>query len=209
LVDRAFVERADVADEISTIADLVNIPVISPHLLANVAAASAIARGAGVQPDEIRNALRIFKLDAHRIELVLDKDGIRWVDDSKATNPHAADAALASFDSVIWVVGGLLKGIDISTLVAKHSSKLKAALVIGLDREPVVTAIRNFAPRCLIVEIVTTPDLVMTEVIAAARELVIAGDVVLLAPAAASMDQFIDYADRGSAFARAVLEEVK
>ena len=209
LVDRAFVEKADVAEEIATISDLVNIPVISPHLLANVAAASAIARGAGVQPDEIRSALRVFKLDAHRIELVLDKDGVRWIDDSKATNPHAADAALASFDSVVWVVGGLLKGVDISDLVKKHAEKLKAALVIGLDREPVLAALREFAPATELIEISAEPESVMTEVIAKARELVSEGDVVLLAPAAASMDQFVDYADRGNAFARAVLEETK
>jgi UDP-N-acetylmuramoylalanine--D-glutamate ligase len=209
LVDRAFVDRADVADEIATISDLVNIPVISPHLLANVAAAAAIARGAGVQPAEIRNALRVFKLDAHRIELVLDRDGVRWIDDSKATNPHAADAALASFDSVVWVVGGLLKGVDISSLVQKHAAKLKAALVIGLDREPVVKALSDFAPECQVTEIISEPGEVMSQVVALARAIAVEGDVVLLAPAAASMDQFVDYADRGNSFASAVLEGSK
>ncbi len=206
LVDRAYVDKADVADEIATISDLHNIPVISPHLLANVAAASAIARGAGVQPEEIRKALQVFKLDAHRIELVLDAEGIRWVDDSKATNPHAADAALASFDSVIWIVGGLLKGVDISPLVQKHATKLKAALVIGVERQSVLDALAQYAPDCEVIEIDTKPELVMSEVIAFARAKASSGDVVLLAPAAASMDQFQDYADRGNAFARAVLE---
>jgi len=209
LVDRAFVDRADVADELATISDLVNIPVISPHLLANVAAAAAIARGAGVQPDEIRNALQVFKLDAHRIELVLDRDGVRWIDDSKATNPHAADAALASFDSVVWVVGGLLKGVDISSLVQKHAAKLKAALVIGLDREPVVQALSDFAPECQVTEIISEPGEVMSQVVALAKAIAVEGDVVLLAPAAASMDQFVDYADRGNSFASAVLEGSK
>lgn len=209
LVDRAFVDRADVADEIATISDLVNIPVISPHLLANVAAASAIARGAGVQPEEIRSALQVFKLDAHRIELVLYKAGIRWIDDSKATNPHAADAALASFDSVVWVVGGLLKGVDISDLVQKHATKLKAALVIGLDRELVLKALKKYAPNCLVTEIVAEPTEVMAKAVGIARGIATEGDVVLLAPAAASMDQFVDYADRGNSFAQAVLEENK
>jgi UDP-N-acetylmuramoylalanine--D-glutamate ligase len=209
LVDRAYVDTRDVADEIATISDLKNIPVISPHLLANVAAASAIARGAGVQPEEIRNALQIFRLDAHRIELVLAANDIRWVDDSKATNPHAADAALSSFDSVVWVVGGLLKGVDIAPLVQKHKEKLKAALVIGVEREPVLAALREFAPDCQIIEVTVEKSEVMTEVVRVARELAKSGDVVLLAPAAASMDQFIDYADRGNAFAKAVLEEKK
>lgn len=209
LVDRAFVEKADEAQELATLADLKNISVISPHLLANVAAAAAISRAAGVQADEIARALSNFKMDAHRIELVLEKDGVRWIDDSKATNPHATDASLSSFDSVIWIVGGLLKGVDISNLVTKFSKILKAAIVIGLEREPVVEALRKNSPNTEIFEIDVARDQVMQEAVRKAKELASSGDVVLLAPAAASMDQFLDYADRGDAFKRFVIEEVK
>jgi UDP-N-acetylmuramoylalanine--D-glutamate ligase len=205
LVDRAFVDTVDFADELVTLGDLSKISVISPHLLANVAAAAAIARAAGVQPEEVRLGLSQFELDAHRIQLVLERDGIQWVDDSKATNPHAADAALSSFDSVIWVVGGLLKGVDISNLVAKHSKKLKLAIVIGKERGPVLEALSQNSPSTPIIEI-ESPE-VMTAVVEAASKFAVSGDTVLLAPAAASMDQFIDYADRGKAFQQAVLKE--
>lgn len=209
LVDRALVDKADEAAELATLADLKNIAVLSPHLLANVAAAAAISRAAGIQPNEISLALQNFKLDAHRIELVLDKDGIRWIDDSKATNPHAAAASLSSFDSVIWIVGGLLKGVDISELISKYSNILKAAIVIGADRNPVLNAFANCAPELPIYEISADKDEVMLQAVRAAKGISAAGDVVLLAPAAASMDQFVDYADRGENFSRCVLEEVK
>ena len=123
-MDRAFVDDPSFALELATLSDLVNIPLISPHLMANIAAASAIARAIQVSPQDISAALRDFKLDSHRIELILEKDGVSWVDDSKATNPHAAAAALATFDSVIWIVGGLLKGVDIAPLVKKYSARI-------------------------------------------------------------------------------------
>lgn len=207
LIDRAYVDTRDEATELATMEDLKQIPVISPHLLENTAAAAAIARGAGVQPDEIKQALNDFALDAHRIQLVLEKDGVRWIDDSKATNPHAASAALASFDSVIWIAGGLLKGVDISALVEKHSSSLKAVIVIGLDRAEVLAALANHAPDTKVFEI-TEQSNIMQQVVTIAKEVAEPGDVVLLAPAAASMDQFVDYADRGNSFVTAVKKEV-
>ncbi len=209
LVDRAFIDDPSEAQELATFADLKKIPVISPHLMANVAAAAAIARAVGVQPLEIQNALQGFTLDAHRIELVLDQDGIRWIDDSKATNPHAAAAALASFDSVIWIVGGLLKGVDIAPLVEKYSARIKFAIIVGVDREPVVEAFRTMAPNIPFVEITDSKESVMNAVIDIAKTHAVSGDVVLLAPAAASMDQFIDYADRGTAFVKAIEQGVR
>jgi UDP-N-acetylmuramoylalanine--D-glutamate ligase len=152
--------------------------------------------------------LREFRLDAHRIELVLEKDGISWVDDSKATNPHAAAAALSTFDSVVWVVGGLLKGVDLAPLVERYAKKIKAAIVIGLDREPVLAALALHAPNTQVFEVTVSADQVMTEVVNIAKSVAQAGDAVLLAPAAASMDQFKDYADRGNAFAQAIKKEV-
>ena len=208
LVDRAFVDDPSVALELASLSDLNSSIVLSPHLMSNIAAAASLARAAGVQPSEIATALQQFELDAHRIQLVLAKDGISWVDDSKATNPHAAAAALASFDSVVWVVGGLLKGVNISDLVSRYASKVSAAIVIGLDRAPVLEAFAKFAPSTQVFEIVSEPSEIMNEVVRIAKDVAREGDTVLLAPAAASMDQFKDYAQRGEFFATAVKREV-
>lgn len=205
LCDRAFLDdRANNALELATLEDLTQIGVLTPHLMANTAAAAAMARSAGVEPADIREAIRNFKLDAHRIELVAEANGVRWIDDSKATNPHAADASLASFERVVWVVGGLLKGVDISSLVEKYSSKLAAAIVIGKDRELVLAALAANAKDVPVIEITAEAgQAVMTQAVNAAAKFAQDGDVVLLAPAAASMDQFKDYADRGNCFAAA------
>ena len=209
LVDRAFVDDASEALELATLEDLNDSIIVSPHLMANIAASASLARAAGVQPHEISKAIQEFELDHHRIELVLRQDGIEWVDDSKATNPHAAAAALSSFDSVVWVVGGLLKGVDISDLVARYSPKLKAAIVIGLDREPVLEALAKLSPNTLVHEVSVESSEVMNEVVRVAKGVATDGDTVLLTPAAASMDQFKDYAHRGRLFAEAVTREVQ
>lgn len=201
LCDRAFLDdRGNSALEIATLDDLAQIGVLTPHLMANAAAATALARSYGVAPEDIRTALRNFKLDAHRIELIAERDGISFIDDSKATNPHAAAASLNSFENIIWIVGGLLKGVDISDLVAKYSKRLKAAVVIGVDRQPVLEALASYAGGVEVKEISDQED-VMHDAVAAALKLAKAGDTVLLAPAAASMDQFKDYEDRGKQFA--------
>lgn len=206
LCDRAFIEnRRDEALELATLDDLRQIGVLTPHLLANVAAASALARACGVEPERIREAIRDFKLDKHRIELVAEHAGVTWIDDSKATNPHATAASLASFDSVVWVVGGLLKGVDITPLVQRFAKKLRGAVVIGKDREPVLAALSEVAPEIPVIEIaVEDNQQVMTQAVQAASNLAQAGDTVLLAPSSASMDQFKDYADRGAQFSSAV-----
>jgi UDP-N-acetylmuramoylalanine--D-glutamate ligase len=137
--------------------------------------------------------------------LVAEAGGIRWIDDSKATNPHAANASLASFERVVWIVGGLLKGVDISDLVERHKASLTAAIVIGSDRTAVLEALAAKAPGVPVEEIASgTAAEVMQAAVTAAARFAVDGDVVLLAPAAASMDQFKDYADRGSSFALAV-----
>ena len=206
LCDRAFLEnRKNEALELARFEDLTGIGVLTPHLLANVAAASALARAAGIEPAAIRNALQNFKLDAHRIELVAQHNDITWIDDSKATNPHAAAASLNSFESVVWIVGGLLKGVDITPLVERFAGKLRAAIVIGVEREPVLAALAAKAPQVPVSEIsVADGKQVMPSVVAAAAAYAHTGDTVLLAPASASMDQFADYADRGNKFAQAV-----
>ena len=206
LCDRAYLDDRDKnALEIATLEDISEIGVMTPHLMANVAAATAMARSAGVEPDRIKHAIRNFTLDGHRIELVAEAGGIRWIDDSKATNPHAANASLASFERVVWIVGGLLKGVDISDLVERHKASLAAAIVIGADRTAVLEALASKAPGVPVEEISSgTGAEVMQAAVTAAARYAVDGDVVLLAPAAASMDQFKDYADRGSSFALAV-----
>jgi UDP-N-acetylmuramoylalanine--D-glutamate ligase len=178
-------------------------------LLANVAAASALARSFGVEPEAIRAAIENFRLDAHRIQLVAEQDGITWIDDSKATNPHATAASLSAFEHVVWIVGGLLKGVDIAPLVERFKGSLRGAVVIGTEREAVLSALEANAPRVPVIEVdVSDKGLVMTHAVEAAANLASPGDVVLLAPASASMDQFKDYADRGKQFAEAVLKHI-
>jgi UDP-N-acetylmuramoylalanine--D-glutamate ligase len=203
LVDRAFIDDRSQAVEIAQVSDIEQIGVVTPHLMANVAAAAALARSVGVQPEEIKAAIRGFKLDGHRIELVAESAGVRWIDDSKATNPHATAASLASFDSVVWIVGGLLKGVDVSPLVERFAKKLRAAVVIGTARQPLLDALSAKAPGVPVFQ-VEQADNVMAQAVALAGSAAQPGDTVLLAPAAASMDQFKDYADRGDQFAGAV-----
>lgn len=204
LVDRAFLEeRADSALEIASLGDLSGLGVLTPHLLSNIAAATALARSFGVPPAACRKALIEFQISPHRIQLVAEIDGVRYVNDSKATNEHAADASLSSFESVVWILGGLLKGVDISGLVSKFATRLRAAVVIGAERAEILHALQEFAPEVPVIEIENTKE-VMEQAVARASGLAKSGDVVLLAPAAASMDQFIDYQDRGQQFMDAV-----
>lgn len=207
LVDRAFLEeRRNSALELATLDDLRASGLATPHGIANTLAASALARAADVGPAAIREAIRSFALDHHRTEVVLSRDGITYVDDSKATNAHAADAALAAFESVVWIAGGLLKGVDPAPLVLKHATRLRAAILVGSDRSALRAAFQRHAPGIPLVEVAETETEVMLVAVRAAASLAREGDVVLLAPAAASMDQFTDYADRGRRFADAVRE---
>ncbi|MDH6180818.1 UDP-N-acetylmuramoylalanine--D-glutamate ligase [Microbacteriaceae bacterium SG_E_30_P1] len=206
LVDRAFHdERHRSAFELSTIDELRQVGLASPHMAANVLAASALVRAAGVAPEDVHDGLLSFEVDHHRMETVSSFDGVVWVDDSKATNPHAANASLTSFSSVVWIVGGLLKGVDLSPLVTAHVARLRSVVVIGEDRQDVVAAFQRHAPDVPLFQVVADDtDEVMPQAVRLAADVARDGDVVLLAPAAASMDQFKDYADRGTRFAEAV-----
>jgi len=206
LCDRAFLDnRRTAALELTTVDELAVRGLAAPHVLANILAASALARSYGASPEQIKATLDDFTLDAHRIEVVLTADDVAWIDDSKATNAHAADASLAAFPSVVWIVGGLFKGVDIADLVKRHAPRLRGVVVIGVDREPVLSAFRRHAPEVPLSEVdESDTDDVMRQAVAFASEYATKGDVVLLAPAAASMDQFVDYAERGRRFARAV-----
>lgn len=204
LVDRAFLEeRADSALEIARFDDLSGFGVLTPHLLSNIAAATALARSFGVPPAACKKALMEFQISPHRIQLIAEIDGVRYINDSKATNEHAASASLSSFESIVWILGGLLKGVDISGLIAKFAPRLRGAVVIGNDRAEIVTALNDFAPGVPVIE-VEDGSAVMEQAVSKASGLARSGDVVLLAPAAASMDQFKDYEDRGGQFISAV-----
>ncbi|MFE6966082.1 UDP-N-acetylmuramoyl-L-alanine--D-glutamate ligase [Agromyces sp. NPDC057679] len=206
LADRAYLDdRRNTALEITTRAELEPRGLDAPHVVANILAASALARSFGVPVGVIHDALNDFRLDAHRIETVAVAGGIRWIDDSKATNPHAAEASLRAFGRVVWIVGGLLKGVDADALVAAHIGRLRAAIVIGVDRELLVAAFRRHAPELPLFEVIADDtEQVMPEAVALAASVAAEGDTVLLAPAAASMDQFADYGDRGRRFHEAV-----
>jgi len=206
LADRAFVEqRKTSAAELATLADLRgDAPSVAPHNAANALAAAALARAYGVGPLAVRDGLRAFVPDPHRIADVATVDGVRFVDDSKATNPHAAGASLVAFEHVVWVAGGLLKGADVEALVQSVAGRLRGVVLIGADRGQIASALGRHAPDVPVVDVPDTDTGVMDVVVARAGELAQPGDVVLLAPAAASMDMFASYGARGDAFAEAV-----
>jgi UDP-N-acetylmuramoylalanine--D-glutamate ligase len=213
LCDRAFVEeRATSAAELGTLDDVREATggTIAPHNVANALAAAALARAAGVTPIAVREGLRRHVPHAHRIAKVAESGGVTWIDDSKATNPHAAAASLAAFDGVVWVAGGLAKGATFDDLVAAHGGRLRGAVLIGRDRRLIADALSRHAPDVPVVEVAMTETGevagadVMDEVVARAAALARPGDTVLLAPACASMDMFRDYNARGDAFAAAV-----
>ena len=201
LVDRAF---PDVAGEATVVATLDDVRVPGAHNVANALAAAALARSYGVPAEAVRDGLRAFSPDPHRNALVAEHGGVAWVDDSKATNPHAAAASLAAYPSVVWVAGGLLKGAEVDDLVRVAAPRLRAVVVLGTDRAPFREALQRHAPDVPLVEVSRLDTGAMSDVVSAARGLARAGDTVLLAPAAASMDGFRDYEQRGRLFADAV-----
>lgn len=208
LCDRAFFEeRFTSALEIATADQLDAVGLGSPHMASDVLAATALARSFGVTPEEVRQALSTFSLDHHRTETITITGGIRWVDDSKATNPHAAEAALSGYESVVWIVGGLFKGVDVDALVLATVARLRAAVVIGVDRSDLLAAFARHAPSLPVFEVDSgDTEQVMPTAVRLSASAARPGDAVLLAPAAASMDQFRDYTDRGRRFAAAVHE---
>lgn len=218
LVDRAFIEdRRRSAAELGAVSDLGD--VVPRHLVANALAAAALVRAYGVEPAAVQAGIRNFQHGAHRIQQVATIEGVRWINDSKATNPHAAAASLSAFDPVVWIAGGLSKGVDYDALVSGHAGRLKAVVLIGKDSSGLLGSLRRHAPD---VPVISVPpgetengqatgngEEVMAGAVAAAARIAAAGDTVLMAPASASMDQFTSYAHRGDAFIEAVrrLEE--
>ncbi|WP_392542416.1 UDP-N-acetylmuramoyl-L-alanine--D-glutamate ligase [Oryzobacter telluris] len=206
LADRAFVEeRRTSAAELASLEDLTRGgPAPAPHLVANALAAAALARAHGVPAGAVRAGLRDFVPEPHRIAEVGTVRGVRWVDDSKATNPHAARASLAAYEHVVWVAGGLLKGADVDELVRTSVGSLRGVVLIGRDRSAISDALARHAPDVPVVDVDRTDTGAMDQVVREALALAREGDVVLLAPAAASMDMFADYGARGDAFVSAV-----
>jgi UDP-N-acetylmuramoylalanine--D-glutamate ligase len=202
LADRAFIEgRARNAAELASVAD---VPSGAPHNVANALAAAALGRAHGVSAGAVGRGLRGFALDAHRITTVAVVGGVTYVDDSKATNPHAALASLRSFESSVWIAGGLAKGAGFDDLVASVRDRLRGAVLLGADRGLIAEALSRHAPDVPVIDVPDTDTGVMERVVAAAAGLARPGDAVLLAPACASFDLFDDYAARGDAFAAAV-----
>ena len=202
LVDRAF----GVAEQLI---EVDQVRPAGPPGLADALAAAALARAYGVPASSVRQGLLNFRPGAHRAVVVATSEDITYVDDSKATNPHAAIASLRSHASVVWLAGGLLKGASVDDLVAGEAHRLRGVVLFGEDRDEIAAALARHAPHvpCAVVE--ATDHDAMTSVVHAARDLAKPGDTVLLAPAAASMDMFTDYAHRGHAFTEAVLDLVE
>jgi UDP-N-acetylmuramoylalanine--D-glutamate ligase len=194
------------------ICELIDIVPTVPHNVSNALAAAGLALALDVPHTAIQKALQSFRPGRHRIEMVHEADGVTWVDDSKATNPHAAAASLMSHLSVVWIAGGLAKGADMEALVERCASRMKAAILIGADRDLIEAALIKHAPN--VPRILINPptqyirggesNSLMELIVQTASEHASSGDAVLLAPACASMDQFISYADRGDRFAAAV-----
>ena len=206
LVDRAFIEQRETsAAELCAIGDLAS---PAPHFVANALAAAALARAHGVPQAAVRDGLRGFRPDGHRIAHVAEVDGVVYVDDSKATNPHAAQSSLLAYEQVVWVAGGLAKGARFEELVQAARDRLRGVVLVGADRGVIAEALARHAPDVPVVDAGGREDgpadAVMERVVEAAAGLARPGDTVLLAPGCASMDMFSNYGQRGDAFAEAV-----
>jgi UDP-N-acetylmuramoylalanine--D-glutamate ligase len=180
-----------------------DLQVRGPHNVANALAAAALARSFGVPAPAVGAALGAFAPGRHRNELVATAGAVDFVDDSKATNPHAAAASLGAYQHVVWIAGGLLKGADVDALVAGNAGRLRGVVLLGRDRAAIAQALARHAADVPVVELTSTDTGVMETAVQRAAELAHPGDTVLLAPTAASWDIFRDYAQRGDLFAAA------
>ncbi|WP_346727413.1 UDP-N-acetylmuramoyl-L-alanine--D-glutamate ligase [Mobiluncus curtisii] len=207
IVDRAFGENNETqALELATFADLEHLSgakTPTSALLADTLAAAGLARSYGLQPVWVRRGIREFELANHRRAVVGTFGGVTYIDDSKATNTHAAAASLRDIADkrAVWIVGGDAKGQDFHSLVQAVAPKVKAAVLIGLDSEPFESAFAENGAG-IPVKRVAPGDNLMERTLNEARALAVSGDTVLLAPACASWDQFNNYHERGDQFAQ-------
>lgn len=201
LLDRAFGTNPQGPTEL---AHLTDVRPEGPHNVANALAAAALARAYGVEAASIARGLREFHPGAHRAVEVAEIDGVRYVNDSKATNPHAAAGSLLAHPHVVWIAGGQLKGASVDELVRTVAHRLRAVVLMGVDSDVIAAAVARHAPEVPVRHVASGDDDPMTVAVNQARALAQPGDTVLLAPAAASLDMFRDYAERGDAFAAAV-----
>ncbi len=201
LVDRAFIEqRRDSAIELAKVSDVMP---NAPHNVANALAAAALARSFGVPPAAVAKGLQRLRIGDHRIQTIAESGGVRYIDDSKATNPHAAEASLSAFDHVVWIAGGQAKGTTFDDLVGRAAPRLRAAVVIGVDRRVIADALARHAPEVPVMVLDAMDHGAMQQAVEWAATQAMPGDVVLLAPGCASKDMYTDYAARGDAFAAA------
>ena len=202
LVDRAFLDnRKDAALELAEISDLA---IHAVHNISNALAASALARAHGVDPRAIRDGLRAWQPAPHRIAHVGQISGVDYINDSKATNTHAAATSLTAYESVVWIAGGMAKGQDFDELVLDNAHRMRAVVLLGIDQDLIASALERHAPNVPIHRVNTKETNAMDLVVVLAAELAQPGDTVLLAPGCASWDMFKDYSARGDAFANAV-----
>ena len=202
LVDRAFVEQR--RDSAMPLAELSDVRPFAPHNVENALAAAALARSFGVPPQAVAQGLRDLEIGDHRIQTVAEGGGVRWVDDSKATNPHAAASSMRAFDSIVWIAGGQAKGTSFDDLVTTYGPKLKGAVLLGVDRAVIAGALARHAPDVPVIVIDNGETGAMAEAVAAAAGLASPGDTVLLAPGCASRDMWTGYDARGDDFEKAV-----
>lgn len=207
LVDRAFLpERKESALELAEVTDLA---INAKHNIENALAAAALARAHGIEPRHIRDGLRAWQPAAHRISTVATVDDVTYIDDSKATNTHAAMTSLTAYPSVVWIAGGMAKGQDFDELVLATANRIRAVVLLGIDQEHIAKALAKHAPQIPVTKISSTDTSAMELVVSAAKDLAKPGDTVLLAPGCASWDMFKDYSHRGNVFAEAVQKLVK
>ena len=202
LVDRAFVaQRRDSAMPLTGVAD---VRPAAPHNVENALAAAALARSFGVGPPAVASGLQSLTLGDHRIQTVAETGGVRWVDDSKATNPHAAASSMRAFDSIVWIAGGQAKGTSFDDLVETYGDRLRGAVLLGVDRQVIADALGRHAPQVPVIVIDSGETEAMEQAVAQAAALAGEGDTVLLAPGCASRDMWSGYDARGRDFTEAV-----
>ena len=183
-------ERADRTD--SLLKKQLTWPALQgPHNARNALAAIQCCRGVGLRDDQIESALQTYPGLSHRMERIREKDGVLYVNDSKATNPTSTAPALAAYPSILWILGGEAKTDELDACLP-YLSHVRTAFTIGHDSAMLAALLRPHVP---VSQSVTLDQAVWRASITARP-----GDTVLLSPACASFDQFRDYEDRGDQF---------